>query len=226
MINEEKSVSTVVTQLADKILNKIIGTISINSKCYISQYNGMLFYEGTVKEWLSEETDDRAQIIIKYIIYDVKNDAELAVVKQIGLDCSTESEKNEIYIISYLNKGKFAEDLKPSLYHELTHLYQYHMGMHKNINRYEHALERYKNGTLMEKYLALTIYYSFPHEQDAYVHQFYSMVMNEKPFSDAETCINNFQYYRIFVKNFNGILQNIKEMEEYIKGYGFTIWKK
>lgn len=47
--------------------------------------------------------------------------------------------------------------------------------------------------------------------------------MNEKPFSDAETCINNFQYYRIFVKNFNGILQNIKEMEEYIKGYGFTI---
>lgn len=127
MINEEKSVSTVVTQLADKILNKIIGTISINSKCYISQYNGMLFYEGTVKEWLSEETDDRAQIIIKYIIYDVKNDAELAVVKQIGLDCSTESEKNEIYIISYLNKGKFAEDLKPSLYHELTHLYQYCM---------------------------------------------------------------------------------------------------
>lgn len=97
------------------------------------------------------------------------------------------------------------------------------MGMHKNIDRYDHAIERYKNGTLMEKYLALTIYYAFPHEQDAYAHQFYSMLINEKPFSTAETCINNFQYYKVFAKNFNGILQNIKEMEIYIKEYGFTI---
>lgn len=220
---KKKSISTVVQKLADKILNKIIGNISINNKCHISQYNEIQFYEGVVKELLSEESDDRTQIKVIYTIHNIKNKAELSRVEKIGMDCNANDETNEITIISYIENGNFQEDLKPSLYHELTHLYQYHMGMHKNINRYELAIQKYQEGTGMEQILALTIYYSFPHEQDAFAHQFYATLMHSKPFTDAEVCIKEFIHYRVFVNNFNGVLQHQNSLKDEIKEYGFSI---
>lgn len=111
------------------IIKKIKGDVSIKRNCTISEFNNHCFYEGMVKEWLSEVSDDMTQIKVRDVIYtfDTFTPSDVNFLNNVGLNCKTDDKTNTIKVISYMVGNEVANDLKESLSHEVTHLYQYHM---------------------------------------------------------------------------------------------------
>lgn len=224
VLNEEHSVSSEVMDIVDKIIKKIKGDISINRKCIISEVNNHCFYKGMVKELLSKVPDNMRQINVMYVIYafDTFTQSDVDFLNNVGLNCHADDKTNTIKVVSYMVGNEIANDLKESLSHEVIHLYQYNMGFHKNENKYEKIITSAIKGNGIEQEIALTLYYSYNHEQDAYTHQFYSFLMHNKPFSSAEKCIANFYYFKQMKNLIFKILQYGRKIENVLQKFGYT----
>lgn len=223
-LKEEHSISSEVMDIVGKIIKKIKGNIDINKKCKISKLHRQRFYEGTVKEWLSSVSDDRTQIRINYTIYyfDYLTQNDVDFLNRIGMDCEADHTTNTITIVSYMIGDSISNDLNESLSHEVLHLYQYHMGFCHDEKKYDEIVDLAQHGSEIEREIGMALYYSYSHEQDAYTHQFYSFLMHQKPFSDAETCINNYFYYNNFKKCIAKVLQRGRKIENELKNFGYT----
>lgn len=202
IILEAKSISDSIVTLANAVCDEITSHAKNNS--HIKSYqNGVYFVEDTFQMKIENFLKGGDILTVQYIMY-FGNSKEwyegfLGKLQNQG-NSEADVETNSIRIVSAFINNAPSEDLYETVYHELTHLYQYGIGMERRNDLYNKSINLAKLGErdINACYVGYCSYYSFKHEQDAFVHQFYAYLKRNKKRGDFETIANGFsQYYNI-----------------------------
>lgn len=222
---EEKSISEIVKQIAKYIIKQILSDIdnteeyTISSVTYLRYFSNVLHFD--LKQWIPSIDD----LKLTYTIYTIQNDYnDLRRLTNVSLNCESEYKDGTMTIVSYLINGKCSKDLYESVYHELTHIFQYSNGMSKNEVLY-YKIANNKNDNYSQS-IGRVLYYTFKSEQDAFAHQFYaSLFHNESNVSTYDAAIEHFYYYQDFVKTYQYLMNNIDELTQHLKYFNLTLNK-
>lgn len=229
-INEEKSINSDVVNLSDLIADKILKQAPLK-QMQISSINGTLFVEGEFVQNLYGEIKGIDKLTVHYILYRFEDMSEykywlrtVSVNDEIKhYNSYADYETKYLQIVSGYIGDIIMSDFVENILHEIAHLYQYSMGMEKRINLYDAAVELCRNTDEIAQAVGRTIYYTFTHEQDAMVHQFYGNLLQTKTNEAFEyVCENNSEYGNAL--DYLYIVNNNKEKaKQYIKQIGFNV---
>lgn len=198
IINEWKSVSDEVIRLTDFICQKIKENI-LKTELKVSKNLTLTFYENKFEAELPKYKGNEKTIKIVYTIYKINDeiDRTLLTRQRVSLNCSWDEPTQEMQIVGMIDNGELTDDTVEAITHETEHLFQYSLGMEKRIDLYDKVIEFYKQRDKDEiaYYIALAMYYTFKHEQDAFAQQFYRFLYNQKSYCD-EDILENFNIKR------------------------------
>lgn len=234
ILTEVKSINDNIVNLSDLIADKILKQAPLK-QMKISKITGAFFVEGEFVQELYGEIKNIDKLTIHYILYNFDNIGEY---NQWLRTVSINSEPKEynsyadyegkyMQVVSAYIKDKILNDFGENILHEITHLYQYGMGMQKRINLYDIAVEMCGYENTIAQSVGRTVYYTFKHEQDAMVHQFYGHLLQTKTNKDFEEICEESEYSNAL--NYLHIVnQNKEEARKYIKETGLTYeqWNK
>lgn len=233
-LNETLSINNDIVNLSDLIADKIL-LDALKQKKQISQITGSIFVEDTFKIELYGEIKGLNHLMIHYILYIFDNIGEysqwykIAKLNDETYHYNSFSDYNEGYIqiVSAYVDGAIYHDFAENILHEVTHLYQYGMGMGKRENLYDNAIKMCSSDNEVETAVGRSVYYTFKHEQDAMVHQFYGYLLQKKPFGNIEKIIENSEYGNA-LDYLDIVRDNKEEAAKYIKQLGLTVgqWNK
>lgn len=171
------------------------------------------------------------EINVNYAMYFFRDDrdVDMLIGGDGGLSDSSSSDFDEkrLTIVSGFMYGKLYNDFMRNMYHEVNHLFEYANGMEKKVDLYDSAIELVKNGkTNLEKSIGILVYMSFPHEIDAFVHEFYGvLIQNGTPSSFEELLkYTEYQYCINLINTFN-LKHFDNEKWRIVNGIGLT-WKQ
>lgn len=225
-LHEHKSISQDVVDISKHIINFIVSD-AVKEKPSYSEKTGLKFKENDITCTLSKF--DMEDIHIYYLIYFIDNASDIRwLQKHYDLNCSYDEETREMKIITYVVIDTFAEDFEESVIHETTHMFQYDKGMEKRKNLYDNCIELYQSSNTLESYVGLLLYHTFPHEQDAFVHQFYQHLfdlnLDINDTTDYNAIICNHSRYGELLKFKNIILKNLnnEDVLQAITNLGFN----
>lgn len=181
-VNEWKSINDEVKTLADTIVN-VMWYKSENDKPIMDRNLKIPFITGEFPLYMETVFNDGKnhfgieKINVYYRIYFMDSIQQYNEnYDNIG-NSEYNSEENKIYIIDGLIEGNFNTSIVEQVYHELSHAFEYGMGMEKRADLYGKVSNVLKNGgSEVEKAMCKMVYYTFPHEQDAFAHQFYAIL--------------------------------------------------
>lgn len=200
IILEAKSISDVVVKIGNKVGNTIINDVG-KKKVKISKYNMAKFIDGELSIKVSKFLKSGDTIKVNYIIYLADTVEKYdAIIQGLRGEANSEADPdtNTIKIVSGFINGKPTDDFWQTIYHELEHLYQYGMGMQKRETLYDRMRELIGRGKndINGYYVGLCCYYTFKHEQDAFVHQFYAMLTKTEGGKSFNECLKMFSPYK------------------------------
>lgn len=212
IILEYKSISDDVADFAEYVGNAIINDAQ-NQVRTASEQTYQYFKENTFQIRVRNFLKGGDILTVNYIMYFVETEEGYNIlVKGLGQKANSEAdeETNTIKIVSAFIGVNVADDFYETIYHELEHLYQYGMGMEKRKTLYEKTRELLDRGNndINGYYVGLCCYFSFKHEQDAFVHQFYAQLFQNTKNNDFEKLINTYQPYKTMLKAYNVLLKN------------------
>ena len=185
-LNEYKNISDDVYQFAVEIYNKILNDADIR-QMQKSRVNGFLFVQNTLLlnnsnvKWIFNNIDS---LKVTYILYVSETTKEYNYIMQnIDADANSESDydNKSITIVSGYIDDYIAPDFLSNICHEVNHLYEYDNGREKRIDLYNKVRELIAMKNNDAYIVGNAFYYSFQHEIDAFVHQFYGFLKQEKP---------------------------------------------
>ena len=151
-------------------------------------------------------------INVDYILYFLDSIEQYnSIYQKIG-NCEYNKEDNTLYVREGLIEGEYNSRIPESIYHELTHCFEYGMGMEKRETLYDLIKRTIEdnNASDVERKMSMLLYYTFPHEQDAFAHQFYAWLNNRKIDEDFEDVVIRFENYSHFLILSSGYRQFIK----------------
>lgn len=209
---EYKSISDDVADLAEYVGNAIINDAQNQVKT-ASEQTYQYFKENTFKIRVKNFLKGGDILTVDYIMYFVETDEGYNIlVKGLGQKANSEAdeETNTIKIVSAFIGDNVADDFYETIYHELEHLFQYGMGMIKRKTLYEKTKDLLDRGNddINGYYVGLCCYFSFKHEQDAFVHQFYAQLHQKAKRDYFEELIKNFRPYQTMLKVHDVLLNN------------------
>lgn len=212
IILEYKSISDDVADLAEYVGNAIINDAK-NQQKIASEQTYQYFKENTFKIRVKNFLKGNDILTVNYIMYFVETEEGYNIlVKGLGQKANSEAdeETNTIKIVSAFIGVNVADDFYEIIYHELEHLYQYGMGMIKRKTLYEKTKDLLDRGNndINGYYVGLCCYFSFKHEQDAFVHQFYAKLHKNMKRDNFENLANHFSPYKTMLKAYNVLLNN------------------
>lgn len=224
LIDEAKNISDVVIELGNIICKKII----YYSKCKDKQDSTVthnIYVEGNFNVNVSKFLKNTKDITVNYVMYFCENDAELNVsLNNTKYDCSTDYENMSITIVSGFILDNVESYFKAKVMHEINHLYEYDNGMQKRVKLYDKAIEMvYDKENVIRQFVGRAMYYSFKHEQDAFVHQFYGYLKQNKPTGSFKELVWKSEYknanmmYEYLCRNYSN-----KDVQNAIREFGFS----
>lgn len=185
-LNEYKNISDNVYRFAVEIYNKILNDADIQ-QMQKSRVNGFLFVQNTLflnnsnVKWIFNNIDS---LKVTYILYVSETTKEYNYIMQnIDADANSESDydNKSITIVSGYIDDYIAPDFLSNICHEVNHLYEYDNGREKRVDLYDKVRELIAMKNNDAYIVGNAFYYSFQHEIDAFVHQFYGFLKQEKP---------------------------------------------
>lgn len=200
-IDEEKSISNDVKILANHI-GKLIFKDSLKISQKLSRINKIPFIENSFTVDLNSVKFTNGncfgidKLCVTYILYNCDTIQEYyKAVYSNGINSEASFENKSVRIVSGMVKGYILPDFIDDIFHELTHLFQYGMGMEKQVKLYDNVIKMLPNANdkVSESILKI-IYMSFKHEQDAFTHQFYSKLMRTKDNRPFEEILKDSEY--------------------------------
>lgn len=223
-INEVKNVSNTVVELSNIICKEIIAQAK-TTNIYDSTVTYRPFTEGCFKINATKFFRHIDELTINYVMYISKEENILQMIlNQSQYDNSADYENKSITIVSGFVLNNVEEHFNAKVMHEVNHLYEYDNGMQKRVNLYNKALEMITDKINKDRaYVGRNMYYSFKHEQDAFVHQFYGYLKQNKPKHPFNDLIWKSEYKNVY--NVYGYLCNnyYKEtIQAAIKELGFS----
>lgn len=232
LITEKWSICDEVDEYYDKILEDIRKDI-INSQVEKLD-NGLLLYMNEIGHYkVLQQT-----FTINYYIYNCANSYICDFIYNEGGSLNGYQEDEKVLNITlYMINNKWVNSYcERNLSHEIEHIIQINYGFTKNANykklmtpTYDQANEvlRSENGyNENEKALAWLIYYSNPHEQDAFMQEYAkelrknpSLMITKK--SDTHAILNNYIHYANYLlDNINN--KNVLNAIKLYRIYGFN----
>lgn len=234
LINENISVE--VLRLSKEISNAIQDNMSLQHMRY-SQVNNRPFLEGNIKHNINNRIDGIEELDIDYVIYFVSSNKEYNSIgsndeESLKLNSYSDYDSRKICIVSGYNniEGEMIASFFSTIMHEINHLYEYGKGLEKNVSLYEKTIEMINSEDIQLKYVGYTLYYTFRHEQDAFAHQFYGFLIQNKPQENIEYLLNTTvlryckEYYNIIIKNFSKDKEFVSKLNKF--GFSLEKWKK
>lgn len=224
MLKEEKSVSTTINKYSDIIGNKIKEKVL---KAYhtknikLSMISHFPFYEDSFKCKVNG-FGTLQSITVSFIIYFLKdiNDYNILVGSKDENNSYSDYDNGIIKVVSYFFGDTLDNSMYGEIYHELTHMFQYVHGASKNANLYDAVIQMYKDGNsshnALETYVALSLYYSFSHEQNAMAHQFYAHLKNNDLNGYFENVLYKYCEFRNALKAYNYVMENQELSIKYV----------
>ena len=170
------------------------------------------------------------ELDVSYVLYLVDNIQQYNTLSSEGGDIANASSSDfkhkKITIVSGIIGGYMIPDYMETIMHELNHLYEYGNGREKRTDLYEASIDLIKNGkTEDEKNVGRLIYMTFPHEIDAFVHQFYGFLLQNKPDEPFEDLIEYTMYKNMsYLMGLLDIKSFDTEIGEIVNKLGLT-WK-
>ena len=227
-ILEYKSISDSVINLTNRVGKKIIESAK-RMKVKRSEQTNINYAEGCFKMDVNNYLKGGNTLTVEYIMYFfnsqdsynvfLKNDDE-------NVNSEADPDTNTIKIVSAFINNDVTNDFYETISHELEHLYQYGKGMEKRQELYDKVkrLLEYRGNNIDAYYVGLTCYYSFKHEQDAFVHQFYTRLKQNGKRGKFEECIREYQPYQTINKAYDILLtyQDNQRIMKAINYLGFT----
>lgn len=227
IILEKSSINDSIVTLANAVCDEIIKRVE-NGQKLKSKITYSDFIHGSFQYKIENFLKGGNILTVNYTIYLVENEFEYHIlVRDLGDSSNSEadSDTNTIRIVSGFIYGKPSSDLYETIYHELTHMYQYGMGMTRRNDLYDKAQELSNKGEndIDACYVGYCTYYSFKHEQDAFVHQFYAYLTNNGKRDKFEVLSNGFPYYEFINNEFNTVIkyQNKPQMIKAMNYLGY-----
>jgi hypothetical protein len=228
IILERKSISDLVVNLTNKVGNRIIES-SKRKKIKRSRQTNMNYVEGHFKIRVDDFLKGKNLLSVNYIMYFFQSqDVYNVFLKTDGENLNSEADPdtNAIKLVSGFINNTIFDDFYETISHELEHLYQYGKGMEKRNDLYERVRELLECGrnNIDAYYVGLSCYYSFKHEQDAFVHQFYTRLNQNNIRGKYEDFIVNYQPYQTMNKAYDILLtyQDNQRLMKSINYLGFT----
>lgn len=226
---EKKSVNDSIVKVSNLVCKEIANRAA-NNEYIKSTQNGVYFAEDTFKIKIENFLKSGDFLTIHYIMY-FGDSIEwykgfLGELQNQG-NSEADVETNSIRVVSAFIKNEPSEDLYETVYHELTHLYQYGMGMERKNDLYNKTIYLTKLGeTNMDAYyVGLCSYYSFKHEQDAFTHQFYAYLKENNKRGEFETLANGFSQY-VYVNYAYNIVLKYKDNSDMVKAMNYLGYSK
>lgn len=218
-INEWKSVNDDIKKVAETISN-IIWYSSYNDKQMLDGNLGLMFISGSFPFYMKSIFKDGQphfgveKIDVEYRIYFFDTpEAYNSMIK--GIDNSEyDVDTNKLKVICGSIEGYFNYTVTQEIYHELNHVFEYGMGMEKRVDLYDKVVSAMndKNNDELTIRMCRLIYYTFPHEQDAFAHQFYGLMHSENLDGSFEELISNATNYTDFIVCRRFYKENCKRM--------------
>jgi hypothetical protein len=187
LLNEYKNVSTEVYEFSEQLYDMILDN-SDNTQMKKSRINGFLYIENnfvaditSCKKWIFKNID---KLSVRYVLYVAETTKEYNYIMQnVDFEANSESDYNKrtITIVSGFINGYIASDFHGTICHEVNHLFEYDNGREKRVDLYDKVRELLSKNDTDANIVVNAIYYSFQHEIDAFVHEFYGFLQQEKP---------------------------------------------
>lgn len=201
-INEELSVSPIVSKMAKEVTKQLVFKTE-NAKKYIADDKNLIITKGILNFDCKKYLKRLDVLKVIYVIYYLDDEKQYEYYDRIGMfPRSADYENANIKVHLAYVKGQPSIQFVPSIKHELNHIFQYDCGAKKNISFYDTVIDRYKNGEMWEKKIAWALYLSFKTEQDAFVTQFDEYLRQKgvsKQFLPKDDNNPYFQFDRAFV---------------------------
>jgi hypothetical protein len=223
---EAKSISDAVIKLTNIVGKGIINDAS-KQKMNRSEQTDVNFIENEYQISVDGYLKRGNVLTVHYIMYCLETQREYYILlPKLGKTANSEAdtETNTIKIVSSFIGNDVSEDFYETISHELEHLYQYGKGMKKREDLYDRAVAMVNKKDKHSKYVGLCCYYSFKHEQDAFVHQFYTFLQKSNKQSSFNDYLNIFQPYQMVNEVYNFVINNQDDnnVMKSINELGFT----
>lgn len=186
-LKEYKNVSDEVYNFSVKLYNLILNDAD-NQQIQKSRINGYLFIQNVLKinknsisQWIFNNIDN---LMLTYILYIADSNKEYNYIMQnVDAEANSESDYDNktLTIVSGYVDDYIASDFLGTICHEVNHLFEYDNGREKRVDLYTkvvNLISKQDNNAYM---VGNACYYSFQHEIDAFVHQFYGFLCQEQP---------------------------------------------
>lgn len=173
-LNEYKNISNEVMNISKRIYQEILRQCE-TLKLYKSKHSGAVYNEGTI-------TIDN--ITVDFLMYYLDTIGEYnRFMGTIGQEANsyTDYDKKYMKIVSGFIDGYPSPDLLGNISHEINHIFEYDNGREKRVDLYDAVVEMLNNESYKKRCVARCLYYTFQHEVDAFVHQFYGFLCQENP---------------------------------------------
>lgn len=233
IVNEEKSISSTVKEESLKLYNVVVEdffNVFNKGRKYQSKANNQVFATNTIKYGIEKIAPEIGVIDVEYYVYicDTHEEYRNLFNLNLNLNCGFDYDDKKMILVGFYVENKLYRDLKSSIFHEMAHLYQYSKGMEKRVSLYNKCLEFVESENPSKYVVGFLTYYTFPHEQDAMAHQFYSELMDKKPTEHFDECILKYSEYRNVAQPINYLKRHWKETFPFVKELGFepAKWKK
>lgn len=220
VLQEHKSISAEVIEITKHVIDLIVSD-SVKGRMLYSERTRQPFKEDEVECDLSRFGINNIDVYYLIYFYKDKKDARET------FNCSYDEKTRRMEIITYVCNGYFAEDFEESVMHEVTHMFQYGKGMKKRESLYDKCVELYNNKNQLLSKLGLLLYHTFPHEQDAFTHQFFQRLNDLKievnHRTDFDALVRTYSRYGTLCKYKKEVIDNLSNpiMIEAIKDLGF-----
>lgn len=209
VILEAKSISDAVVKLTDIVSKGIINDAS-KQKMQRSEATHADFVENKFQIKIGGFLRNGDILTVHYIMYCLETEREYQLLlPNLGENANSEadSETNSIKIVSAFIGNGVLKDFNETISHELEHLYQYGKGMKKREGLYDRAVNLSKKEDDSSKCVGLCCYYSFKHEQDAFVHQFYTFLKNSNERKSLNYYLSKYQPYQMMNKVYEFVIE-------------------
>lgn len=212
IIIESKSISDAVVKIGKEVGYEIITDV-YSHPLKMSKFNMTKFADGNFRIQVDNFLKGGNILTVEYTMYFVDTIEKYdALISMLGSNANSEAEAetNTIKIVSAFINDHPSKDFYPTIYHELEHLYQYGMGMEKRVNLYDKVKWLIDNGEddINGYYVGLCCYYSFKHEQDAFVHQFYAELHRDDGRNSFDNCLKSYTPYVTMNKAYNVLMKH------------------
>lgn len=203
-INEWKNVSDDVIRLTKILAGEIFKHSQSVPRKY-SKVNHKVYLTGkfhcNIDEYFPNDNKFGFDVLdVEYVLYMVDSVQEYNSLSSDGDSVANSSFSDygnrKLTIVSGIIGGYMSPDYVQDIMHEVNHLFEYGNGMKKKVNLYDKAVELVKNNKTesVASIVGKLTYMSFPHEIDAFVHQFYGFLIQNHPKGDFNSLLRYSMY--------------------------------